>query len=96
MSTPPWMTPPPDFGPLFGAETAESQGPDLGPENDVKILDALLLGPAGAEGVAKRCGLDVGPVSRRMCELERRGLVVRDGVVRGMDRKSEVRYRAAR
>lgn len=59
------------------------------------ILEALTLGPAGATEIARRCGLGRDAVGKRMIDLERDGLVVRDGKVRNVKGRNEARYRRA-
>lgn len=58
-----------------------------------RILDALRLGPAGATEIANRCGLGRDQVGKRLCELERDGLVAKDGKTRNANGKNEGRYR---
>jgi predicted Rossmann fold nucleotide-binding protein DprA/Smf involved in DNA uptake len=95
-----------DYGPLFAPPRARSTDPapsheaaaavpQFEADHRAQILDALLLGPAGATEIARRCKLGRDQVGKRLCELERRGLVVRDGVVRNLNGKTEGRYRRA-
>ena len=102
-----WPVHDPESLPLFSPPLARSTDPETSHEaaaavpefeadHHAKILDALLLGPAGATEIARRCKLGRDQVGKRLCELERRGLVVKDGVVRNLNRKSEGRYRAVR
>lgn len=68
---------------------------DFEGDHHAQILDALMLGPAGATEIASRAGLGRDQVGKRLCELERRGLVVIDGKVRNANGRSEARYRRA-
>jgi len=44
-----------------------------------KVLEALAAGPAGQTEIAKRAGLTVAAVSKRLPDLRRQGLVERTG-----------------
>jgi len=57
------------------------------------ILDALAAGPAGQSMLAVRTGLTVAAVSKRLPELRRAGLVVRDGETRNAGGGREALYR---
>lgn len=66
---------------------------DFEGDHHAQILEALMLGPAGATAIASRCGLGRDQVGKRLCELERRGLVVVDGKERNANGRTEGRYR---
>jgi len=57
------------------------------------ILNALAAGPAGQSMLAVRTGLTVAAVSKRLPELRRAGLVVRDGETRSASGGREALYR---
>lgn len=80
----------PDTSHEAAAEVHEFEG-----DHHAQILDALRLGPAGATEIAGRCGLGRDQVGKRLCELERGGLVVKDGKTRNANGKNEGRYRRA-
>ena len=69
---------------------------DFEGDHHAQILEALTLGPAGATEISSRCGLGRDQVGKRLCELERRGLVVIDGKVRNAKGRNEARYSLAR
>jgi predicted Rossmann fold nucleotide-binding protein DprA/Smf involved in DNA uptake len=46
-----------------------------------QILEALAAGPAGASGIAARCGLLPHQVNRRIHELARAGSIVETGTL---------------
>ena len=48
-------------------------------EHQAVILDALAIGPAGASGIAARCGLSSHQVNKRLTELARGGRIVETG-----------------
>ena len=50
-------------------------------EHHQAILAALALGPAGASGIAARCGLLPHQVNRRIHELARAGSIVETGTL---------------
>ncbi len=87
MKTPPWITPPPEAVlPLFAAarktdpatsHAAAKRAPVAG--HCAKVLEALAAGPAGQTEIARRAGLTVAAVSKRLPELRRAGLVERTG-----------------
>lgn len=58
-----------------------------------RILAALEAGPAGQTEIARRTGLTVAAVSRRLGELARGGLIVRDGEARSASGGREARWR---
>ena len=64
-----------------------------------RILAALEAGPAGPAGqteLARRTGLTVAAVSRRLGELARAGLIVREGEARSASGGREAAYRRAK
>jgi predicted Rossmann fold nucleotide-binding protein DprA/Smf involved in DNA uptake len=91
MSRPHYITPPIEESlPLFGAarssdpETshqAAAQAGGLATKHQRQILAALLDGPAGASGIAARCGLLSHQVNKRINELARDGRIVQTGRV---------------
>lgn len=48
-------------------------------EHHAAILDALSQGPAGASGIAARCGLLAHQVNKRIHELAKYGLITETG-----------------
>jgi predicted Rossmann fold nucleotide-binding protein DprA/Smf involved in DNA uptake len=50
-------------------------------EHHRAILEALAIGPAGASGIAARCGLLAHQVNKRINELARAGRIVATGRV---------------
>ena len=48
-------------------------------EHQRLIMDALCQGPAGASGIAARCGLSGHQVNKRLTELARAGRIVETG-----------------
>jgi predicted ArsR family transcriptional regulator len=48
-------------------------------EHHQAILDALAIGPAGASGIAARCGLGDHQIRRRLIELERSCQIIQTG-----------------
>lgn len=59
-----------------------------------QIIAALAAGPAGQTELARRTGLTVAAVSRRLCELKRAGRIVRDGDARSASGGREARWKA--
>jgi len=57
------------------------------------ILQALEVGPAGQTELARRTHLTVAAVSRRLNELRRAGLIVRDGDAISASGGREARWR---
>jgi predicted Rossmann fold nucleotide-binding protein DprA/Smf involved in DNA uptake len=81
-----FYTPPADFGPLFAAarrsdpptsHAAARRAPVRG--HCRLILDSFGQGPAGQTEIARRTGLTVAAVSKRLPELRRAGLVEATG-----------------
>ena len=59
------------------------------------ILEALAAGPAGASGIAERCGLVAHQVNKRIHELAKAGRIVETGrVVRSASGRGEREWRA--
>jgi predicted Rossmann fold nucleotide-binding protein DprA/Smf involved in DNA uptake len=91
MIRPHYITPPIEEGlPLFGAarssdpvtsHAAAAQAGGLATKHQRQILAALLDGPAGASGIAARCGLLPHQVNKRINELARDGRIVQTGRV---------------
>jgi len=60
------------------------------------ILEALAAGPAGASGIAERCGLVAHQVNKRIHELAKAGSIVEAGrVVRSASGRGEREWRVA-
>jgi predicted ArsR family transcriptional regulator len=91
MIRPHYITPPIEEAlPLFAAarssdpatsHQAAAQAGGLASKHQRQILAALLEGPAGASGIAARCGLLPHQVNKRLTELSRAGLIVQTGRV---------------
>jgi DNA-binding MarR family transcriptional regulator len=87
MTTPPWITPPLEAVlPLFAAarktdpetsHAAANRAPVAG--HCAKVLKALASGPAGQTEIARRAGMTVAAVSKRLPDLRRAGLIERTG-----------------
>ena len=87
MTTPPWITPPPEAVlPLFAAarktdpatsHAAAKRAPVAG--HCRLILESIGQGPAGQTEIARRAGLTVAAVSKRLPDLRRAGLIERTG-----------------
>ena len=99
---PHYITPPIEEAlPLFGA--ARKSDPQTSHaaaatapagEHQAVILEALALGPAGASGIAERCGLLPHQVNKRLTELARTGRIVETGrVVRSASGRGEREWR---
>lgn len=59
---------------LAAAEAKSFRG-----EHHVAILEALQAGPAGASGIAARCGLNPHQVNKRLHELHKAGRIAETG-----------------
>jgi predicted Rossmann fold nucleotide-binding protein DprA/Smf involved in DNA uptake len=89
MSRPHWVTPPIEESlPLFCAarssdpetsHAAAAQAGGLATRHQRQILAALLEGPAGASGIAARCGLLPHQIGKRIAELAKAGRIVETG-----------------
>ena len=89
MIRPHYITPPIEESlPLFAAarssdpatsHAAAAQAGGLATKHQRQILAALLDGPAGASGIAARCGLLSHQVNKRIAELARDGRIVQTG-----------------
>jgi predicted Rossmann fold nucleotide-binding protein DprA/Smf involved in DNA uptake len=89
MTRPHWVTPPIEESlPLFGAarssdpetsHAAAAQAVGLATRHQRQILAALLDGPAGASGIAARCGLLPHQIGKRITELAKAGRIVETG-----------------
>ena len=66
--------------PVTSHEAARSARSFAG-EHHAAILEALSHGPAGASGIAKRCGLLAHQVNKRLGELAKAGRIVETGRV---------------
>lgn len=65
-------------------------------EHHRRILEALAAGPAGASGIAERCGLVPHQVNKRIHELARAGSIVETGrTVRSASGRGEREWRVA-
>jgi predicted ArsR family transcriptional regulator len=106
MIRPHYITPPIEEGlPLFGAarssdpatsHQASAQAGELATKHQRQILAALLDGPAGASGIASRCGLLSHQVNKRINELARDGRIVQTGrVVTSSSGRAEREWRVA-
>ena len=88
MTRPHWVTPPIEESmPLFSAarssdpatsHAAAAQAGGLATRHQRQILAALLDGPAGASGIAARCGL-LHQIGKRINELAKAGRIVETG-----------------
>jgi predicted ArsR family transcriptional regulator len=88
---PHYITPPIEESlPLFSAARASdpvtshqaaTKAGGLATKHQRQILAALLDGPAGASGIAARCGLLSHQVNKRIAELARDGRIVQTGRV---------------
>jgi predicted Rossmann fold nucleotide-binding protein DprA/Smf involved in DNA uptake len=56
------------------------------------IVESLDRGPAGQTEIARRTGLTVAQVSKRLCELRRDGVIVRVGVAMSASGGREAMY----
>jgi predicted ArsR family transcriptional regulator len=89
MSRPHYITPPADEAlPLFAAarrtdpatsKAAAASVKTFAGEHHAAILEALSHGPAGASGIAARCGLLGHQVNKRLTELAKAGRIVATG-----------------
>lgn len=75
-----------DYGPLFArakdpptSHAAAKRARGNANAHRAAIVAALAAGPAGQTEIAKRAGLTVAAVSKRLCELRRGGMVERTG-----------------
>ena len=62
-------------------------------EHARRILNALAIGPAGQSEIARRTGMTVAAVSKRLGEIRRAGLIERDGDAVSATGGREARYR---
>lgn len=106
MIRPHYITPPIEESlPLFAAarssdpatsHQAAAQAGGLATKHQRQILAALLEGPAGASGIAARCGLLSHQVNKRINELARDGRIVQTGrVVTSSSGRGEREWRVA-
>jgi hypothetical protein len=74
-----------DYGPLFRrtdpvtSRAAAAEAKTFRGEHHQAILEALAQGPAGASGIAARCGLLAHQVNKRIHELAKCGRIVETG-----------------
>jgi len=91
-------------GPLFAVPAARRTDPatsheaaarakTFSGEHARRILDALAAGPAGQSEIARRTGMTVAAVSKRLGELRRAGAIERDGDAVSVSGGREARYR---
>lgn len=65
-------------------------------EHHRQILEALAAGPAGASGIAERCGMVAHQIGKRLHELAKAGRIVETGrVVRSASGRGEREWRRA-
>lgn len=91
--------------PLFGglarptdpatSHEAAAKAKTFAGDHRARILAAFEAGPAGQTELARRTGLTVAAVSRRLGELARAGLIVREGEARSASGGREAAYRRA-
>ena len=104
MTRPHYMTPPLEESmPLFAAarrsdpatsHAAAARVTEFAGEHHAAILAALAVGPAGASGIAARCGLSGHQVNKRLTELARTGRIVETGrTVRSASGRGEREWR---
>ena len=104
MNRPHYMTPPLEESmPLFAAarrsdpatsHAAAARVTEFAGEHHAAILTALAVGPAGASGIAARCGLSGHQVNKRLTELARTGRIVETGrTVRSSSGRGEREWR---
>ena len=96
-----------DYGPLFAQPAARTTDPvtshqaargarSFAGEHHQAILAALAHGPAGASGIAARCGLQAHQINKRLPELARAGRIVETGrVVESASGRGEREWRVA-
>ena len=100
MTRPHYMTPPLEESmPLFAAarrtdpatsHAAAARVTEFAGEHHAAILTALAVGPAGASGIAERCGLSGHQVNKRLTELAKAGRIVETGrTVRSSSNRGE-------
>lgn len=106
MNRPHYITPPIEESmPLFAAarrsdpatsHAAAARVSEFAGEHQRLIMDALAAGPAGASGIAERCGLSGHQVNKRLAELARTGRIVETGrTVRSASGRGEREWRKA-
>lgn len=94
-----------DYGPLFAAartsdpptsHAAAREAVGLRSDHQRRILEALAIGPAGASGIASRCGLLPHQIGKRIHELAKAGTIVETGrTVRSASGRGEREWRVA-
>lgn len=104
MSRPHYITPPIEEAlPLFAPAARKNDPPTsheaatrartFAGEHARRILEALAAGPAGQSEIARRTGMTVAAVSKRLGELRRAGAIERDGETTSASGGREARYR---
>jgi predicted ArsR family transcriptional regulator len=101
MTRPHYITPPIEESlPLFRrtdpatSQAAAATVKTFAGEHHAAILEALSHGPAGASGIAVRCGLTGHQVNKRLTELARAGRIVATGrLVRSGSGRQEREWR---
>lgn len=90
MSRPHWVSPEPEeVLPLFRrddpptSQAAAARAVTFKGEHARKIVEALAAGPAGQTEIAKRAGMTVAAVSKRLKELREGGAIEKTGRVVG-------------
>jgi predicted Rossmann fold nucleotide-binding protein DprA/Smf involved in DNA uptake len=86
--------------PLFRAtnpatsRAASAEAKKFRSQHHRQILDALAAGPAGASGIAARCGMVAHQIGKRLHELAKAGRIVETGrVVRSASGRGEREWR---
>jgi predicted Rossmann fold nucleotide-binding protein DprA/Smf involved in DNA uptake len=91
-----------DYGPLFAPPRARATDPATSHAaakrapvagHCAKVLEALAAGPAGQTEIARRAGLTVAAVSKRLPELRDAGRIERCGECRSGTGGREAMYR---
>jgi predicted ArsR family transcriptional regulator len=103
MTRPHYITPPIEESlPLFRrndpatSQAAAATVKTFAGEHHAAILEALSHGPAGASGIAVRCGLTGHQVNKRLTELARAGRIAETGrLVRSGSGRQEREWRVA-
>lgn len=76
------------------SKAAAARTPSFASGHRAAILAALKAGPAGQTELARRTGLTVAAVSKRIHELAKAGKIVRDGDAVSASGGREARYRS--
>lgn len=78
------------------SHAAAAKVPAFRGKHATRILDALAAGPAGQSEIARRTGMTVAAVSKRLPELRRVGAIEVDGDCPSASGGRETRYRRAK